>query len=165
MNRLKLIFVLMLLLSVYQTHSQNIFINQTNGTTVSFSISELKKMTFSDGSLQVYDDSGSTDNFALNNLRNITFYDINTDIPFFVNDINCRIFPNPVGDFLTIDLSDTNIKSTIEIQIIDMNGRLIKAIKTQNPKTTISLKAIAKGNYLIKISYANKHKVEKIIKY
>ena len=68
-----------------------------------------------------------------------------------------QIYPNPAKDFISIE----NLKNDTDLEIYDMQGKLIKREKYNNSQ--ISLKNLVKGVYIIKIpseSYSQKIIIE-----
>jgi hypothetical protein len=72
------------------------------------------------------------------------------------------VYPNPVHDVLTI--SNTTGMTIKCVEIIDINGRLIRKIALGAPQEDIFVADIAKGIYLLRISTGEEIDVRKIIK-
>ncbi|KPH11832.1 choice-of-anchor J domain-containing protein [Chryseobacterium sp. ERMR1:04] len=70
------------------------------------------------------------------------------------------IYPNPVGDILTIE-SKNKIS---EINIYDMTGRAQKLIAPNSGTTKITMSDLSAGNYVVKIKEGSTEKSYKIIK-
>lgn len=62
------------------------------------------------------------------------------------------VFPNPSEDWITIE-STTNLEENY--QLLDAQGRILLKGKTNGSTTTVSLKAIKSGNYILKIGAIN----------
>jgi hypothetical protein len=62
---------------------------------------------------------------------------------------NCKIFPNPVNDFINIQ-SEKGIK---EIHVFDTSGKLCKTINTDFD--TIYLSRLEKGTYIVSVLFVN----------
>jgi hypothetical protein len=75
-------------------------------------------------------------------------------------DIN--IFPNPVGNVLTINIPDLEKNATISI--FDMYGKLLLQQNSILSSTRINVSALAAGTYMVKIRNNDKESVIKIIK-
>lgn len=75
-----------------------------------------------------------------------------------------KIFPNPVNDYLILDIEEINFKH-LEFKIIDIEGRIIKTGKL-NGESQLELKDIESGFYLLHISdrSENKKYVTRVIK-
>lgn len=77
---------------------------------------------------------------------------------------NIILYPNPVSDKLYISNRSPipSIQENMDIDIIDINGKLIK--KIINANEYIELKDLAKGHYVLKIKSHEGISVRKIIK-
>lgn len=85
--------------------------------------------------------------------------DIDSDFP------DCKVFPNPVDDILTI-LVGKSSKLLLTYQLFDSNGKLLKKNELLHNETEIPLKKLATGTYFLKIiSGENELKSFKIIKH
>ena len=73
------------------------------------------------------------------------------------NTIN--IFPNPAIDNLTIE---TPQKS--EIEILNIEGQIIKSISVNNNHTSIDISSFARGMYFVKVKTENGVEVKKFVK-
>lgn len=71
-----------------------------------------------------------------------------------------KVYPNPSTDHIIIQYSGID---NAQVQIYDMNGKLIMIRKGINSTETINVSAFAKGVYTVKISGTNKVVFEKII--
>ena len=78
--------------------------------------------------------------------------------------IKMTIFPNPAGEFVNIDLSESEVKVS-SIEIINVNGQIIDQIQIQNNKNsiTISIDELVAGLYLVRANTAYYTKIEKLI--
>lgn len=70
------------------------------------------------------------------------------------------IFPNPVGDVLTLE----NIGNEGIIRIIDFAGRITISQNYYNSPLTIPVRSLAKGSYILQVETENEWFVEKFIK-
>jgi hypothetical protein len=69
--------------------------------------------------------------------------------------------PNPARDFLSVNLA--NKTGLITMQIVDMNGRIIRNAVLTNEVNKISLAGMQKGLYLVKIIGDNETYTEKLV--
>lgn len=75
-----------------------------------------------------------------------------------------RVFPNPSKGPITIKIDQYS--GRVNIQVIDLNGRVVYDVKNQefSRAKSIDLSALATGIYILDIKGENLHYVEKIIK-
>jgi len=67
-----------------------------------------------------------------------------------------NIYPNPVNNILTIE--GENISN---VQILNINGKVVRTINNVNSKTTIDVSSLTQGIYFVKIGNS---KVQKLVK-
>ncbi len=76
-----------------------------------------------------------------------------------------RFYPNPVGDFLTLEIQNTNIQ-LLDIQIFDIFARRIPIEFTQNGnRFQLNTNSLSKGNYFCKIIYPEQTETVQFVKF
>jgi len=75
-----------------------------------------------------------------------------------------RIYPNPVNDLLTINLSD-NVTSSASYSIHSMIGTLLKSGQINTQNQNIDVDDLIPGIYFLTISVGKYRQIERIIKY
>ena len=83
----------------------------------------------------------------------------NTVINEFNNSLNISIYPDPASDNITIVIPQ---KATIEIS--NIQGQIIKSLKTKDNKTDIDISAFANGVYIIRAQTDSGITTKKFIK-
>ena len=74
------------------------------------------------------------------------------------------MFPNPTKDKIILSLTD-NTLTALSYKIYDVGGRIVKKGKVNQENTSIAMKYVASGVYILKVAQNNKQlKVFKIIK-
>ncbi|PZU87222.1 MAG: metalloprotease [Chryseobacterium sp.] len=74
------------------------------------------------------------------------------------------IYPNPAKGEFFIKTAPTVGNETIKIEVLDMNGKLVKSLeRKKNSSDSISTKGLAKGTYLVVITENGKSSGEKLI--
>lgn len=72
--------------------------------------------------------------------------------------VNLNVFPNPAVDYLFIDFAWARKGETVQLKVLDLNGKLIKektiAINQGNNQAKIDIQSLAQGNYLIELTGA-----------
>ena len=76
--------------------------------------------------------------------------------------IDAEVYPNPITGKFQIKLN--NQQSIKNIQIIDMNGRLVKKINTKLPNSIYNLSNLKAGIYFLLLETDKGHLQKKIIK-
>ena len=165
-KRLKLSYVLLLGIGLTGLHAQTMYVKESNGTQTAYTLSNVKKMTFSSGNVVVQKTDNSNNVYALSDLRYLNFTDLSTSIveqTVPLKSTNLIAYPNPVNDFLTIDFSGFTDEGTISI--LTLEGKLLLE---QNNKGATSLKInlshLPGGVYICLFSNTTEVKAVKIIK-
>ena len=152
-NKLLLLFSAISLLSI----GQNMTLNENSGSSSSYSIAHIKKITFQSGDV-VVETQSSTDNFSIGGVRNLVFDQIITeskDIEQAVQELSA--YPNPCGDVLNISQNTTDARYFI----YDLNGSLIQSDKASS---TINVSDLKTGIYFFTLVDKTNTQTQKIIK-
>ncbi len=85
-------------------------------------------------------------------------------IDYFESNDMLRIFPNPTNGFITIRMN--NYIGKINIQVIDVNGRIVNEFLNEdfNIEKSLNLSSLQTGMYIVKINGDNLNYTKKIIK-
>tara|TARA_Y100000589_G_scaffold51120_1_gene42589 strand:- start:424 stop:891 length:468 start_codon:yes stop_codon:yes gene_type:complete len=152
-NKLLLLFSAISLLSI----GQNMTLNENSGISSSYSISDIKKITFQSGDV-VVETQTSTDHFYIGGVRNLVFDQIITEtenIEQAVQELSA--YPNPCGDVLNISQNTTDARYFIN----DLNGSLIQ---TDKASSTINVSDLKTGVYFFTLVDKTSIQTQKIIK-
>ena len=136
---------------------QNMTLNQNSGSSSSYSISDINKITFKSGDV-VVETQTSIENFSIGGVRNLVFGNIITetkDIEQAVQELSA--YPNPCGDVLNISQNTTDARYFI----YDLNGSLIQSDKASS---TINVSNLKTGIYFFTLVNETSTKTLKIIK-
>ncbi len=77
--------------------------------------------------------------------------------------VNVNVFPNPVNDQLTIDLS--SVKESVNVMIYDMTGKLLKSVENQiGNKLEINTASLSRGMYQVVLKSASAQSIQRVIK-
>ena len=150
---------LILILSVlaFCSIGQNMTLNQNSGSSSSYSIANINKITFQSGDV-VIETQTFTDNFSIAGVRNLVFGNIITeteDITQAVQELSA--YPNPCGDVLNISQNTSDTRYFI----YDLNGSLIQSDKASS---TINVSNLTKGVYFFTLVDKTNTQTLKIIK-
>ena len=136
---------------------QNMTLNENSGSSSSYSIADINKITFQSGDV-VVETQSSTDNFSIGGVRNLVFGNIITgteDIKQAVQELSA--YPNPCGDVLNISQNTTNARYFI----YDLNGSLIQS---DNASSTINVSNLTTGIHFFTLVNETSTQTLKIIK-
>ena len=80
------------------------------------------------------------------------------------NDLEVVIYPNPFVNEVLVNL-DNGLNGTIEMQLFDTTGRLIKSSSFEaDTRLSIPLLNLSRGLYLLRLQYGRQQKVTQLIK-
>jgi hypothetical protein len=107
--------------------------------------------------------NGCARNFAIPNNARMRVFATETSLASKVFSAKSfTISPNPANDFVTVSAKDNSISN---IEMSDLNGRIVKTIKVANvTETQFNISDLASGVYMTKISSENGVAIKKIIK-
>jgi hypothetical protein len=145
-------------------------IRSKTGTVNSYSISAIKNLTFSAGSMTVNKKDLTTNSFLISQIRNMFFSTEGsnaTEIVKYNSFSKLILFPNPVIDLLSINFT-TQSSEHIKIQLIDFQGRFFNetaytsAIGYNSVKINVS--DFQRGLYFVRLQYKTTVETSKFIK-
>ena len=73
---------------------------------------------------------------------------------------NFKLFPNPAENYFTLEFDNSDKK---EIQIFDLNGKLIEAFSTTENSKLVNTSNYKKGTYLVVIKGNNKYETKRVV--
>jgi hypothetical protein len=62
-----------------------------------------------------------------------------------------KTYPNPATDYFAVDGSS----NSMNVQVVNMNGAVVKSISNYTANTKVSLNGVVAGNYVVRVSDAN----------
>ena len=77
--------------------------------------------------------------------------------------LHCSVHPNPAVDFLVLKI-DGEIESQYIATLLDINGKILENLKIQGNETSIGMRHLQPGTYLLKIVRAQHAVPQPIIK-
>ncbi len=98
--------------------------------------------------------------YGQNQFYKLSLVKVTTDLQSNTDLNDANIFPNPAKD--KIEIYGSSINSTINLQIFDLNGKLVKQINAIENQT-IDISGLANGVYLAKINTLNGTKTIKLL--
>lgn len=169
MNRQRLwIYTLFLLcFNLYVLNSQVVNVNERAGTRTSYTISEIRKITFNGSNLTLFKVDNSTNIFNISGLLNLDFRSVTTNLPVYNMSLESNrkvdIYPNPFVNNLIIDFKVAT--DDVVVTIFTLDGQIVH---TQNSKGSsfieMNLSHLINGVYLCKYMSKDDSITVKIIK-
>ncbi len=136
---------------------QNMTLNEKSGSSKSYSIADINKITFQSGDV-VIETKSATENFSITGLRNLVFDEFITDIYDFNSKVSeLSAYPNPCDDELKISQNNTNARYFI----YDFKGSLMQSDKVSS---TINVSNLKSGVYFFTLIDDSNTQTLKIIK-
>jgi len=72
-----------------------------------------------------------------------------------------RLYPNPVGNTLTIERNNSN---EVVIELYNSSGALISTMKTEDVTTNMDVEMLSSGSYFVRIIGTNDTTIHRFIK-
>ena len=134
--------------SLLTVHGQTYLLSHDDGSTSSYSISDIQKITFDETFLNLFLVDGSSYSWDLNTVDNTSHSDVNSINDLIikrVNTMNVNIFPNPMSNEINISYLLSN-DCLVEISIYDLSGKQISLLINEKQ---------FKGEYIIRKNIGN----------
>ncbi len=113
------------------------------------------------GQLKAFMETLTDPAFVLNERWADPFELVNTD-RFLPLEEEVTLFPNPVGESLTVQLSNTNGEAYI-LQLSNADGKVVKSVKTHDATVVMERSQLPDGVYFLEIKKGNRKKVEQVL--
>lgn len=128
----------------------------TNGSQECHAINSISCMRVLNGNLMVQFTQQTNTSYSIQEIRKIMFTSGNTGQVRQTQPPAMRIYPNPVGDILTVEISEQS-RGNGTIEIFSMDGRLIQTLRTTlvNSTTQINVSSLSQGVYICRIRNGN----------
>jgi len=97
-------------------------------------------------------------NFSGSSVCGKVTLDPTTGIEFFDQSPAVMVYPNPATEFITVEGDGIN-----NIEVLNMNGQVVKTIRPSGNKTDIDLTHFGKGVYLIKATIDSNTIIRKVL--
>lgn len=152
MKQILLIFLAVFPMFLFS--QKNLIVKYRDNTETTIMVSSLKKITFSEGDIFFNMHDGSNPSSSIASIRKLYLEeDIKTGIDSNTEYGELLVYPNPATDF--INVKTVNDVENTQIEIFDMNGRLIKVIDSIKKNNPISILELPKGVYFLRVSSSN----------
>ncbi|GHT61817.1 hypothetical protein FACS189451_04680 [Bacteroidia bacterium] len=151
----------MLCVGTMQAQELSLLVHSDAGAPQSFALSDIHKITFSEGKLNVLSTSGVGGDFDFSAISKLTFSETGTTEIISPPEVSTlKLYPNPVRDELFVT-SDSKIES---ITVFGLQGNVLLRSNGQSSTAKLSLGFLPKGIYVIQVKRTDAISNQKIIK-
>lgn len=149
-------FLLLLLITIFTVtvNAQDINFNFTNGSSESYNIEDIRKITFDNNLMILHLTDGSVYTIDTETIEGNSYTESALSN---INQIEINVFPNPVQNELNVSVSSDK---PVTITILDQNSKTI--IETNN--FTIDVSNLTPATYIVIVKVNNITKSVKLIK-
>ena len=164
-KKISSIFLLFLGLGLSEVYAQaTLFVNQPGSVVTPYSLTNIRKLTFSPGDILVHRTIGATINYAMSNVDFLNFNSFTTGLGASEKSNSIFVYPNPTSDILQINF-DSKMTNSIDLEILDLQGIvLIKESINSLNQTSISVSQLLPGIYVCRLFSANQIENIKFLK-
>ena len=151
---------------------QSIYFNFSNGTSSSYNLIDIEKITFDEDVMRLHLLDGSLFNWNVSSIGHYAYDENNVgnvdELLNEVNSLNLHVYPNPAGEFISLSYSLSK-EDAVHFEIYDHTGRQLTE-KNVGPKTLgdhqeeVFIGDLPSGNYLLKVKGREWTMTKKIIK-
>ena len=151
--------LLLFFLSTLGAHAQHqLIIHEKGGSSQSFALSSIKKLTFSEDNMFIAMNDANTVSVFIDN---ISYIDFQYTVNILEREIeNFSIYPNPVTNNLTVEHSE----AIEDLKIFDLQGKMYLHISPKKETVNVDMTSFAAGIYFLRIVSHNKISTSKVIK-
>ncbi len=98
------------------------------------------------------------------NIFETEFTSLLSNSNFETNDF-MKIYPNPTNSIINVKFnSNNNFNGNINIELLDIQGRILQSKNIANSQTSLDITTLDKGVYFLKINSENRIQIERILK-
>ncbi|MBU3659610.1 MAG: T9SS type A sorting domain-containing protein [Flavobacteriales bacterium] len=166
------LLLVMLLLLCRFNHAQNIQFNYTNGSSVSYNLEDVRKITFDADVMNLFLWDGSVFSWNVNTIDNFNYEESYSNIQELLNNANAwnlNVCPNPTNSILNINFNLPKADEVL-IGLYDIDGKPILEKDFGNKvageyQEILDLTNIPNGTYICRISGTRNIITKKVIKH
>lgn len=141
--------------------AQSVFFHFTDGSTVSYPITDVRSTDFDGGNMRVFLWDGTMYSWSMSSLANYQFNDIITQAPNDAATLTpLEVFPNPTSGEVTIGFEVHGL-GEVSLEVLDLRGALVRLVhRGKLPAGAQRLRwdghdakgqPVASGNYLCRV--------------
>ncbi len=142
----------------FGTTAQNLVVTLIDNTTQSFPITTIESLKFISGNMILKQNDGITITWTTSSINNYSFGTLSTQDYLIIETSELQIYPNPSNGLVNLRFI-SNINLNIQIDIIDINGKIVSSIYNGNhdgEKTYQWTNNVNKGIYFCRLTTDHK---------
>jgi len=98
----------------------------------------------------------SFSNFKMTPRNNADFKNVIVSVePIYSSTVEAAIYPNPASDQITVQLDESLTFNNLNIEVLDVTGRLVINNSVNTSISTLNLSSLEKGIYIVRVSNNN----------
>lgn len=150
----KFLLIMLLLFSgagTFHLHAQTaLTVSLQDGTQQSYSLTDLRKITFSNGNMLLTKTDASENTFAMNTVEK-SFFNASSSIEENISNEaqNVTVYPNPATDIIYVN---TGFEGAAKVQIYSLDGSLVLSTQISASGEAIDVSRLSSGLYIIKVN-------------
>ena len=145
-------------------YAQSMYVKDKTGNVTSIVLNSLRYLSFNSGQLIVTPKSGNVQSIVLAEIQKMTFTPITSLANTTDGNFEVRLFPNPVGDLLAVELPELK-NNTVQIELLSLEGRVLYTESASSKSVfTMNISTLKQGLYFCRIFNGDKVFTEKFIK-
>jgi hypothetical protein len=151
-SKYQFLMILILLGVVYSASAQTIIVRSKDGTESDKTLNSLRKFSFVDNNLQMSYTDGSTETYSISDIEKLYFNSLPVGVETIYSGTTgskIELFPNPAQN--SINLKNITEKGS-NVQIFRMDGVLVQQYQIDKSVSTIDISRLSRGFYLMKIN-------------
>jgi hypothetical protein len=153
------------------TKAQSIHFNFSDGSNSSYSLEDIRKVTFYSDLMNLYFFDGSIYSWNVSTINYFNYDESSLNVNdwlHYANKLEARVFPNPVSSSLDIYFNLQN-EDEITFILLDSQGKIIlkKSIGKKLPGEhfeTLEINSLSQGTYALRIQGQHQFVSKKIVK-
>jgi hypothetical protein len=141
--------------------AQNVFFNFTDGSTVSYPITEVRSTDFEGGNMRVFLWDGTSYSWSMSSLANYQFNASATSVAEANTTLSAlEVYPNPTSGEVTIGF-EVHGEGEVNVEVLDLRGAVVRVVhRGKLPAGAQRLRwdghdakgqPVASGNYLCRV--------------
>lgn len=165
-NHLIISILLLSGIGLGQIQAQTLYVAHTSGWQFTFPISDIHKITFVNGIINILQMDSSLAEFSPTYTRHLSFKDYIAipELPYLPENQLFTVYPNPFHEHLNLDLQG-NKSYQGSIAILSLDRKLVLEQRTQGMSTVeLNLSQLPPGIFLCRYTNGTESKTLKIIK-